>query len=168
MPVQYCKIRTFSCYLNTEFGLNLAKKWFDLDEAGLEAIVGRYSRGKRKGQLKGQIVWEKTVVGGWSTRHGGVTRPGDIHSRNICDAWTGEVLHRYTPPLTEADKAAIEAIKAERAQALVTARQTVEGLRGSMVTPEFEKLDQIHKDLLTKILAEREAVLAELEELNKA
>lgn len=52
-------------YLSTDFGRDLAMKKFNLTLEQLEALVGRNKKGKRKGQLKGKIVWDKITKGGW-------------------------------------------------------------------------------------------------------
>lgn len=49
-------------YLSGEFGESLARRYFG-DE--LVDTMPRYVRGKRKGQLKGQIKWKKVTRGGW-------------------------------------------------------------------------------------------------------
>lgn len=52
-------------YLSSPFGLELACKKFDTTPEEIEKLVGRYSRGKRKGELRGAITWYKVVKGGW-------------------------------------------------------------------------------------------------------
>ena len=52
-------------YLSTEFGLELAMKKTGMNEEQLEALVGRYKKGVRKGKLKGMIHWYKVTRGGW-------------------------------------------------------------------------------------------------------
>jgi len=49
-------------YISGEFGESMARRYF-----GDEVVdsMPRYVRGKRKGQLKGQISWKKVVRGGW-------------------------------------------------------------------------------------------------------
>jgi len=54
-----------SAYLNTDFGLSYACRVFGKTPEEIEALVGRFVRGKRKGQLRGQLHWHKTVKGGW-------------------------------------------------------------------------------------------------------
>lgn len=56
---------THFSYLSSEFGLQLAIKKTGLTEAELEALVGRYKKGVRKGLLKGTIHWKKVTNGGW-------------------------------------------------------------------------------------------------------
>jgi hypothetical protein len=53
------------CWLSTPFGADYACKVFGLTPAELEALVGRYVRGKRKGELRGSIAWSKITRGGW-------------------------------------------------------------------------------------------------------
>ena len=52
-------------FLNSDFGLQLAMKKFEKTEAEIEEIVGRYVRGKRKGELRGILKWQKVERGGW-------------------------------------------------------------------------------------------------------
>jgi hypothetical protein len=85
-------------YLNTDFGLNLACKKFNLTPDQLKELVGVYSKGKRKGQLKGQIVWLKVIKGGWvktgaydhdtMTPSGFVVKPGVCFAFQIIDPWS--------------------------------------------------------------------------------
>jgi hypothetical protein len=58
----YAHIEPRTAYLSSEFGEELARKWF-----GDESVdsLPRYSRGPRKGQLKGAITWSKVIRGGW-------------------------------------------------------------------------------------------------------
>lgn len=52
-------------FLYNDFALNLAKAWFDLAEESLEEMFGRYTKGKRKGKLRGAIKWKKISKPGW-------------------------------------------------------------------------------------------------------
>lgn len=61
----YASYESKFAYLSSDFGRDYACKVFNLTPAELEAKVGRLSRGKRKGQLRGHIVWAKTTKGGW-------------------------------------------------------------------------------------------------------
>lgn len=65
MSVNYCQITTNTAYLNTEFGLTLACKKLNKTPEQIESLVGRYKKGKRKGQIKGVLVWRKVVKAGW-------------------------------------------------------------------------------------------------------
>jgi len=65
MTTARCQYEQKGCYIRSEFGQSYAKKVFGLDDAGLEALVGRYTRGKHKGELRGWIGWFKTTKGGW-------------------------------------------------------------------------------------------------------
>jgi hypothetical protein len=93
MSYQRAQIENRIARLNTEFGLTLAMRKFELTEADIEKIVGRYKRGKHKGELKGAIAWKKCVVGGWKRNdrndRGGVVRPGS-YDYKITDAWDAE------------------------------------------------------------------------------
>lgn len=86
-----------SAWLSSEFGLDYAKKTFDLSDADIEAIVGRYTKGTRKGQLRGQITWLKCTRGGWVKTGQGpgggergpgfVVRPNRRWDHKIIDPW---------------------------------------------------------------------------------
>lgn len=82
-------------YLNEKFGREIAQLFLGFDNDILEGIVGRYSRGKRKGQLRGSITWCKVTRGGWRrTEHGGrVAYPGEISDIAIVDSFTGKTIY---------------------------------------------------------------------------
>jgi len=75
-------------YLSTDFGEKLAKTYKVYDLA--EEKLGRFTRGKRKGKIRGSIEWLKCERGGWKTGVG-VCRPGVIAFR-LCSP-SGEVVH---------------------------------------------------------------------------
>ncbi len=50
-----------NAWLSSDFGENYARKLFG-DKVN---ELPHYVRGKRKGKLKGQILWTKCVAGGW-------------------------------------------------------------------------------------------------------
>ena len=86
MNVNYAQSELKTAALATDFGRELAQLWFGLDNQMLEGLVGRYSRGKRKGQLRGEVCWRKTVVGGWRRAEWGgghVELPGTIREKCI-------------------------------------------------------------------------------------
>lgn len=61
--------------LATDFGENLARKWFGDDVVD---TIPRYMRGQNKGKLKGYLKWTKVTKGGWQrlapeTAQGGPT-----------------------------------------------------------------------------------------------
>lgn len=91
MKPTYALTEQRGSFLNTEFGRDYAMKIFGLTEPELEAIVGRYTKGKWKGELKGKITWTKCVRGGWYKHNGagGVMRPGALHHA-IIDPWTND------------------------------------------------------------------------------
>lgn len=93
-------------YLSGGFGRDLAMKKLDCSEEELEEIVGRYVKGKRKGCLKGKIIWTKCIKGGWvktgpydheaGRATGYVASPGRCGDFAIVDAWTGETIRRIS------------------------------------------------------------------------
>lgn len=58
----YAQIDSRSAYLSTDFGEEIARKWF-----GDESVdsLPRYTRGPRKGKIKGAVTWSKVIRGGW-------------------------------------------------------------------------------------------------------
>lgn len=58
----YAQIEIRTAYLSTEFGEEIARKWF-----GDESVdsLPCYVRGPRKGKIKGAVTWSKVVRGGW-------------------------------------------------------------------------------------------------------
>ena len=52
----YAQIDARSAFLSTDFGEEIARKWFG-DEA-VDALP-RYVRGPRKGKIKGAVTWSK-------------------------------------------------------------------------------------------------------------
>jgi hypothetical protein len=58
----YAQIDSRTAYLSTDFGEEIARKWF-----GDESVdsLPRYTRGPRKGKIKGAVAWSKVVRGGW-------------------------------------------------------------------------------------------------------
>ena len=80
-----------SAYLNTEFGLNLALRKFDITLEQLESVVGRYKKGSRIGQLKGKLVWRKLTAGGWYKPFKCVVPPGVTYGYRIVE-YNGETI----------------------------------------------------------------------------
>jgi hypothetical protein len=72
----YAQITHRTAALAEGFGLTLATRKLDCTEEDLAELVGRYSRGPKKGALKGFLHWDKVEKGGWDCG-AGVVRPGD-------------------------------------------------------------------------------------------
>ena len=91
----WAQTQRYEAYLNTNWGLEQAQLLTGLNNDMIEAFVGRYSRGKRKGQLRGAITWTKVVRGGWSLSggRGHVKLPGRISEVHLIDAWTKTTLY---------------------------------------------------------------------------
>lgn len=102
MKTNYAQFRDGYAYLSEDFGKELAMKKFNLTEEMLEIIAGRYVRGKRKGLLKGMIVWTKCIKGGWvktgpydfeaGRAQGFVQTKGECKDFQLVDSWTREPL----------------------------------------------------------------------------
>jgi hypothetical protein len=65
MSITYASIVITSSSLSTDFGLQLAMKKLGMTEEQLAEKLGRYSRGKRKGKIKGSLQWLKVEKAGW-------------------------------------------------------------------------------------------------------
>lgn len=59
---QYARIAERSAYLNSDFGMKMAARYFSEEQLAALPVI---TRGKRKGMLRGEIVWEKVEEGGW-------------------------------------------------------------------------------------------------------
>ena len=90
-------------YLSDKFIEELACRKLELTIEELEKVVGRNIRGKRKGMLKGKLIWTKAIRGGWvktgrydvdrMQAHGFVIGRNKTFNYKIINAWTGEVLY---------------------------------------------------------------------------
>ena len=58
----HAQFKSKQAYLSGQFGEDMARRYFGND---LVDAMPRYVRGKRKGLLKGQIVWRKVERGGF-------------------------------------------------------------------------------------------------------
>ena len=67
-------LETKSAWLGSEFGEQLARKWFG-DE--IVDSLPRLTRGKNAGKIKAYLVWIKCTRGGWDNG-AGVCLPGSI------------------------------------------------------------------------------------------
>lgn len=75
-----------------------AERWFGLGEDALAAKLGRFTKGKHVGKVRGWMVWCKCVEGGWA--HGkGVVRPGIIHAM-FCETYD-DMIHKQQLPAAE-------------------------------------------------------------------
>ena len=74
------QIATRRAFLWTEFGLSMAGRYFSQEKL---SELPRFSRGKNKGQIKGQIEWRKVEKGGWVNEgiYGGDTPVGYVERR---------------------------------------------------------------------------------------
>lgn len=98
-----CQYVTNSAMLATDFGLRLAMTKLAMTEKDLENLVGRYTRGKYKGKLRGSLTWNKTIKAGWvklgpydweaCQADGFVCRLVNFtFNYSINDSWTGELI----------------------------------------------------------------------------
>jgi hypothetical protein len=70
----YARLETKVAELASDFGRDLATRWFS---AEIVASLPTYVRGSKAGLPKGWLIWEKAVSGGWD-KGAGVVRPNDI------------------------------------------------------------------------------------------
>jgi hypothetical protein len=90
----FAQVEIHESWLSTEFGESYARRTF-----GNEIVdaLPRYIKGKRKGQLKGKIMWRKAVKGGWIPG-AGIVPPGKTFAHGIWGTPFGEepvLLHGY-------------------------------------------------------------------------
>lgn len=64
----FAKFEVRTADLSTDFGREIAEKWFP----GMVEGLPRYVRGKKKGKLKGCVSWRKVTKGGWAGDYGPV------------------------------------------------------------------------------------------------
>lgn len=95
MRVNYSNSEVKIAYLNSSFGLRMAHQLLGFNNDIIEAIAGRFTRGKRKGQIRYAIQWRKVVRGGWTVKdgHGFVSYPGTISEIKIVDGFTGKEIY---------------------------------------------------------------------------
>lgn len=94
MAVQRARIERKSAPLNSDFGREfLTRRFGERDAALIYSLLPAYSRGPRKGLLKGFIHWDKVVEGGWCHDRDGkghVERPGTRNVR-VCASYDADV-----------------------------------------------------------------------------
>lgn len=107
--MQRARFIPMSGFISNDFIAALACRKLGITLDQLEAIVGRNSKGKHKGQLKGRLEWEKCIEGGWSwdiTRddttatmkisnggnQGYIIKPNTTRRYKLTETWTGKVL----------------------------------------------------------------------------
>ena len=91
----YADIETRRAWLSSEFGEQMARRYF-----GDKAVNDkpRYARGIRKGLLKGQIQWRKVEKGGWVRDQSAIDGRGYVENRRgkiiaaelVMPRWGGE------------------------------------------------------------------------------
>jgi hypothetical protein len=82
----FAQVEIHESWLSTEFGESYARRTF-----GNEIVdtLPRYVKGRRKGQLKGKIIWRKVVKGGWISGVG-VVSPGKTFAHGLWDTPFGQ------------------------------------------------------------------------------
>lgn len=94
---RYATIECRQGFISDEFIAKLTMNHFGLTPKELEMLVGRVTRGKRKGQLKGRLNWLKCVRGGWRKigpgyMNGQVVYPNTTFEYQIKESWTDKIL----------------------------------------------------------------------------
>ena len=84
----YAQIEDRLVYLSSDFGEEIARRWF-----GDETVdsLPRFVRGPRKGKIKGAVTWSKVVRGGW-VRTARATANGD--AEGYVETRVGRVFNR--------------------------------------------------------------------------
>ena len=106
----YAVITSKSAWLSQEFGQSYTQRVFDITENELEQAVGRYTRGQRKGSLRGCLHWWLVEKGGWSyydnntygeRKEGTVVLPKERGGFHVV-GWGGELLLGHRDYATDA------------------------------------------------------------------
>lgn len=97
--VQVYRAEVKTAALSHEFGQGLALRWFGRDAASLAAEFGTYTRGPRKGLVRGRIVWVKVTEGGWCYAYQCVFRPGQLFAACLTDEAAGTMANKPTAEL---------------------------------------------------------------------
>lgn len=91
----HAKFETRYGYISQADIAHLACEMLEITPEDLELVVGRYTRGKFKGQLRGMLQWQYCYYGGWvSEGHyydqpiGYVVKPGTCVKYQLVDSWT--------------------------------------------------------------------------------
>ena len=116
MKVQRASYELKFAKLSTEFGEQMAARWYTPEEL---ALVPRFAAGKNKGKMRGIIEWKKVVAGGWGStpRGAGVQKPG---TRDVCIIATVKEMgmtrewRLASRGRSEDERAAADAMKAKR------------------------------------------------------
>jgi hypothetical protein len=149
--VQYARIDIKTAYMSGDFAVSYATRLFGAEAVAALPLI---SRGKRKGQIKGILTWQKASVGGWH-RNGdasGVVLPGFVSATVSVD---GKVVLETTFSTYEKKAAAEAARAAERAH--YQAQADAEWLA------EIAEIAQTDPERAAKAMARREARLAAAE-----
>lgn len=125
-----------TAYLNTDFGLEYACKALGLTPAQVEEKVGRYTKGARKGQLRGLLQWVRVTRGGWvrtapgygdgERSQGFVVRPG-LRCGHQVVLWGGAVVLGFDGDLTTGGASAMLERRQETASHLAPVQASVGG-----------------------------------------
>jgi len=65
MSVTYAGFEQKRAFFSGQFAIDMAQKWFGLSEKDLEEMLGRNTKGKNKGKIRGYISWYKVTSFGW-------------------------------------------------------------------------------------------------------
>lgn len=93
----YARFETRSAYLaDGQFAAGMLQFFLGLNNDIIEGLVGRYVRGKHKGQLRGILYWTKCVHGGWVPGIGLCGRGVTEINLSVVSGWD----RRHGGPLT--------------------------------------------------------------------
>lgn len=162
----YAHIEEKTAFLSTEFGENIARKWFGDERVD---AMPRYIKGKRKGMLKGIVVWQKIVRGGWvktarATANGDAEgyvehRVGMIFGKKLCEIMSNQygvgigntVVDLDTEEWKRQAKEAYELQKAEELSKLNADISRLEEALGKVEEEHVETLQSVIDDLKNQV-----------------
>ncbi len=113
MSVQRAVVVAKSAPLSSDFGRSFVERRFGTEAAArIYALLPKFTRGPRKGLVKGSVYWDKCTVGGWvrdGVQHAGegargyVQRPGTSNVRIALTDFGSSLQERssYASRMTE-------------------------------------------------------------------
>ena len=120
MKVQRASYEIKIAKLSSEFGEQMAARWFLSDDL---ALVPRLKAGKNKGKMTGIIEWKKVNEGGWQRAKngglGGVQKPG---TRDVTIIWSAKEFGMTREHRMESRGRVEDQIKSDQRRAEETAK----------------------------------------------
>lgn len=167
---QYARFHTQTADLTTDFGYEMAVKWFGQD---IVDELPKFVKGKNKGKPKGIYEWKKVLEGGWvraqGLPNGGYVehRRGSTIERKLCEristrdgVMTGKCLHYLGQNETmqsRADEAKVTYLKEWAKDTEIMNRDIAEYDRVIAALHESDKGDPELRESLIKEYEEKRA-----------